>query len=100
MMCWPLSRMVVLPSGRRTGNARARPPSWRDASNTVTRWPAPVAATAAAMPAHPAPTMATFIGSHPPERLDFPGQPELAQRRQADALMQHLEIVVLDLTQQ
>src|SRR5574337_2036846 len=128
-MCWPLSSGTARPSGRVAGSARARPPRRRAASNTVTRWPAPSAVAAAAMPAQPPPTIAIFMrwsgpsghvrtdhrqgrsaryrplrvgapSSEAPERLDLPGQPELAQRRQADALVQHRKAVALDLAQQ
>src|SRR5574337_142604 len=135
-MCWPLSSSTARPSGSVPGSARARPPRRRAASNTITRWPAPAAVTAAAMPAQPPPTIAPLMrrsgraGGYPssdpvarprplraggrsskppssdapssetPERLDLPGQPELAQRRQADALVQHRKAVALDLAQQ
>src|SRR6218665_2761598 len=37
---------------------------------------------------------------HAPQRLHLPRQPELAQRCQADALVQHLEVLMPDLAQQ
>src|SRR6218665_810980 len=106
-MCWPLSSMRRRPACS-CGMLRARPPARRAASNTVTWWPEPVARTAAARPAQPAPTMASFIAdrparaarSQPTQGVDVPGEPELAQRREADALVQHGEVVALDLAQQ
>src|SRR5512145_2698982 len=105
-MCWPLSRVMSRPSGSVPGTARARPPKVRAASNTVTWWPSRVACTAAAMPAQPAPMTASFMKpaptsvSHLPQCLHAPGQPELAQGREADALVQHLEVVAFDFAQQ
>src|SRR6218665_989165 len=37
---------------------------------------------------------------HAPQRVHLPRQPELAQRCQADALVQHLEVLMPDLAQQ
>src|SRR5262250_3373054 len=130
-MCWPLSRSAVLPPGSATESDRARPPSVRAASSSVTVCPCRVAATAAARPAQPAPTTAIFNGQpppglsaarpapplsasgggerlraavrrsrHPPKRLHLPCEPQLAHRREADALVQHPEVLVLDLAQQ
>src|SRR5690349_17305865 len=119
-MCWPLSSITGSPLGRIAGNARARPPRVRAASNTVSAWPARVALAAQARPAQPAPITATLFftscgpspgsakrtkrptveASQLAERLNAPRQPELAQRRQAHALVQDLEVVALDLAQQ
>src|SRR5574343_74547 len=88
-MCWPLSS--VLPSML---TLRARPPSTRPASKRLVAWPASVSSTAAAIPAQPPPMTATRTGS----ALD-PGlgrQPQLAHGRQRNALVQYLEILVLD----
>src|SRR5476649_1703521 len=96
-MCWPLS-VAVSPAS----SERARPPAMAAVSNTVTAWPACVARTAAARPAQPAPTMATFMRSGtsaaPPLRLAR--DPQLAQWCQRDPLVQHLEAAGLDLAQQ
>src|SRR5437763_3680075 len=101
-MCWPLSR---LPPFQTT--SRARPPAVGAISNRVTWAPAPVAWTAAARPAQPAP-MTAILGagisrrdadsSATPVRLH--GDPQLADRRQRDPLVQDGEIVGLDLAQQ
>src|SRR6476661_3184472 len=101
-MCWPLSSRASRPSGMVTERLRARPPNCRAASNSVTAWPARVPATAADNPAQPPPTTANFTAqsSHAAQGLDLPGQPELAQRREAHALVQHLEAIALDLAQQ
>src|SRR3989344_4852532 len=100
-----VSGVAGVPAGSAPGTGRARPPTVRAASNTVTWRPACPWAMAAAMPAQPAPMTATFMDAgprlrHPAERLHLPRQPELAQRREADALVQHLEVLVLDLAQQ
>ena len=60
-MCWPLSRVMGLPPGSAACTARARPPTVRAVSNTVTWRPACVCARAAAIPAQPAPITATFM---------------------------------------
>src|SRR6218665_3384988 len=135
-ICCPLSSVTAEPSGSAPGTARARPPTLRAASKTVTLRPACAWAMAAAMPAQPAPMTATFIARprpsagppvcpearrgcapakggqgamrpwrrpcllHAPQRLHLPRQPELAQRCQADALVQHLEVLMPDLAQQ
>src|SRR5574343_1735747 len=92
-MCWPLSS--TRPS-RLT--LRARPPSTRPASNRVVSIPLAVSSTAAAMPAQPPPMTAIFKVS----TLDpgFRGQPQLACRRQRNALVQDLEVVAFDLVEQ
>src|SRR6185312_2837587 len=103
-MCWPLSV-----AASESSSERARPPGMPASSKTVTAWPAWVARTAAASPAQPAPTTATFSdlacrrmrwppSAAPP--LSLARDPELAQRRQGDALVQHLEARGLDLAQQ
>src|SRR5574343_186012 len=92
-MCWPLSSVR---SSMRT--PRARPPSTRPASKRLVAWPASVSSTAAAIPAQPPPMTATRTGS----ALD-PGrgrQPQLAHGRQRNALVQYLEVLVLDFGQQ
>src|SRR4051794_11955364 len=101
-MCWPLSSRTSRPSGRGKARLRARPPNCREASCSVTAWPARTASTPAASPAQPPPTTATFMApdSKPAQGLDLPGEPELAHRREAHALVQHLEAVVLDLAQE
>src|SRR6185436_5180710 len=97
-MCWPLSSVRPL-----TFTLRARPPSWPAISNSVIAWPSSVACTAAAKPAQPPPTTATRLR---PEltSVGLPlcagRHPELTQRRQRRALVQHLETVVFDLSQQ
>src|SRR4051812_23530861 len=105
-MCCPLSSGTPSISTR-----RARPPRWREASKTVTRAPRSASATPAASPAQPAPTTATraFIGT----KLSvmraatrsggdpgLPRNPQLAQRRERDALREHVEAVAADLVQQ
>src|SRR3954468_18249801 len=101
-MCCPLSSRTSRPSGSGRVRLRARPPNCRDASCSVTAWPARTASTPAASPAQPPPTTATFIGpvSKPAQGLDLPGEPELAHRCEAHALVQHLEAVALDLAQE
>src|SRR5690349_973927 len=93
MMCWPLSSRASLAC-----TARARPPSMRAASNRVTRAPLAASSTPAAQPAQPPPTTATFKGCLATD-IGFPRQPQLAQRREGDALVQDLEVVVLDLVE-
>src|SRR5574343_1365350 len=92
-MCWPLSS--VRPSRLML---RARPPRTRPASNSVLRAPPAVSSTAAAMPAQPPPMTAIFKAS----ALDpgFCRQPQLARRRQRNALVQDLEILASDLVEQ
>src|SRR5450759_623180 len=92
-MCWPLS---VAPSP--ASSERARPPGMPAVSNTVTSWPACEARTAAARTAQPAPTTASLISAPAPLRLA--GNPQLADRRERDALVQHLEAAGLHLAQQ
>src|SRR5450830_805618 len=100
-MCWPLSSITGVPSGKAPFKALARPPIELDASKTIAVCPAWVAATAVAMPAQPAPMMAIFMGGlEAAKRLHLPRQPELAQRSEADALVQHLEVVPFDFAQQ
>src|SRR3954470_3526417 len=101
-MCWPLSSSASRPSGSAIATVRARPPNCREASNRVTVCPACTAVTAAASPAQPPPTTASFMrpASKAAQRLDLPGQPELAHGREAHALVQHLEPIALDLAQQ
>src|SRR5512133_2798793 len=98
MMCWPLSS--VLPCMRTT---RARPPSVRDASYSVTAAPRAASSTAAAQPAQPPPTTATCrradrcsLAAH----IGFPRQPQLADRRQRDPVLQNVIPVILDFCQE
>src|SRR5579862_9767855 len=94
-MCWPLSVAPSLESSE-----RARPPGMPAASNTVTSWPACLARTAAARPAQPAPTTAILTSASAAAPLRLARDPQLAQRRQRDALVQHLEAAGLHLAQQ
>src|SRR5882672_7899899 len=98
-MCCPLSRS----SDSLNGTLRARPPPCAAISNSETSWPASVAWTAAAKPAHPAPITATRrpVGlTSLPAPLGARGDPQLAQRGQRSALVQHLKAVLLDFAQQ
>src|ERR1700712_4380287 len=94
MMCWPLSSVLS-----RMRTTRARPPSVRDASYKVTAAPRAASSTAAAQPAQPPPTTATRCGSLAAP-LGFPRQPQLADRRQRNPVLQHVVLVMLDLGQQ
>src|SRR6201996_901551 len=94
-MCWPLSV-----AASESSSERARPPGMPAVSKTVTSWPACVARTAAARPAQPAPTTATLTERSAAAPLRLARDPQLAQRRQRDALVQHLEAAGLDLAQQ
>src|SRR5690348_4837685 len=107
-MCWPLSSAPGA-----SLSERARPPGRGAMSRSVTAWPACVARTAAANPAQPAPITATFIARSGERRRDgavetpsMPAplrparDPELAQGRERDALVQDLELRGLDLAQQ
>src|SRR5689334_793981 len=95
-MCWPLSSRRPSRS-----TARARPPSVRAASNSVTCAPLRASSTAAAQPAQPPPTTATAGAGLPlVADIGLPRQPELAQRRERDALVQDVEVVARDLVEQ
>src|SRR5687768_17188264 len=98
-MCWPLSSSAACG----TGTLRARPPACAAMSNSATRCPRSDACPAAARPAHPAPTTATCLHvavTSMAAPLRAGGNPQLAQRRQRGALVQHLEAVFLDLVKQ
>src|SRR5690606_11453726 len=107
-MCWPLSSRR--PS---TSTLRARPPRVRAASKSVTARPAAASSAAAAQPAQPPPITATVDGvelagwaaAWMEERLPgrtsaphvgLPRQPQLADRRERNFLVQHMEVVALD----
>src|SRR5450432_3979833 len=101
-MCMPLSSAAPCDT-----TPRARPPAAGAISKSVTRAPHRLASTAAASPAQPAPTMATCSRVVTRERLRSSTapvrphcDPELPDRRERDALMQHGEVVGLDLAQQ
>src|SRR6218665_13108 len=67
-ICCPLSSVTAEPSGSAPGTARARPPTLRAASKTVTLRPARAWATPPAMPAHPPPPPAAVpaLSTAPP----------------------------------
>src|SRR6218665_3293739 len=76
-ICCPLSSVTAEPSGSAPGTARARPPTLRAASKTVTLRPACAWALAGAMPAQPAPMTATSTAR--------PGPPACPEARRAGA---------------
>src|SRR5213078_2315154 len=94
----PRSRCCPLSSNApRYSTRRARPPPTRLASIKVTDAPDAASSTAAARPAYPAPTTPTLtdgLSCGPRPRL--PRDPELAQRRERDALLEHAEAVTAD----
>src|SRR5437763_13471362 len=99
-MCWPLSSRRP-----RACTTRARPPSVRAASYSVTSQPCRSSSTAAAQPAQPPPTTATRRrcrggAGFSATDIGLPRQPELPERRQRDLLVQHVETLVLDLVEQ
>src|SRR5439155_17311690 len=107
-MCWPLSRSTPSMLTR-----RARPPKLREASKTVTGTPRSASVTAAARPDQPAPMIATRFNPAPSPQPSPKGEgksssgdpgaprdPELADRGERGALLEHLEAVADDLVEQ
>src|SRR5262245_12083635 len=87
---------------------RARPPRTLPCSNSATRTPACASVTAAAQPAQPPPITATegavlFIDASSESSASLcrlQRDPQLAQRRERDALIQHAIAVAFDLIEQ